>query len=286
MPLAQQSSGIAEGFGVWPERRWSKGRRYLLVQTLSFALLLAACSAPEAAKTHGTGGHSGTSSPPTSSPLSSGWLGPVPDFLGKIFIQLTQSGKHLQGTITEVEVTASATLSTTAHPFTATVSGSTIAFDVQNATTPYWTGQLEGSGQMALQFNDSNGPVTTTLSPSSIGALDDSESSEHAILDGNLAGSCAVNYPDHDAVVILVGTQPDGNSAATDCATAVGEGYLADNDPDLSGDVGVCVEGAWGSWADIVEDSGGQSIGKQICTWIGQDGGPSPTFLSTPATFY
>lgn len=257
---------------------------------------LAGCSSAPAPANKSSGGNPcgktncGSNSTPNpqaaATALSSGWLGSVPDSLTQMFIQLTQSGKHLQGTITEVGVTSSATLSTTAYPFTASVSDSTIAFDVQNTTTSYWTGQLEQSGQMALQFNDSAGPVTTTLSPSSLAALDTTEANEQAILDGNVPGSCAVNYPNHAAVVILVGPQPEGNSASADCAAAVAEGYLADNEPDLSGDTGVCVEGAWGSCADVVQDSGSQSIGKQICIWITQDGGPSPTFLSTPATFY
>jgi hypothetical protein len=272
------------------DRRRLNGVAAGLAIALAGAALLAGCGSTTSSS--GTSRSSGsqhaapTPTPSVAPSLSSGWLGSVPDFLTEMFIQLTQSGLHLQGTITEVAVTYSATLSTTAYPFTATVSGSTIAFDVQDATTPYWTGQLQTSGQMALQFNDSKGPVTTTLSPSSIAALDATESSEQAILDGNVSGSCSVNYPGHDAVVTLVGPQPDGNSASADCATAVAEGYLADNDPDLSGDTGVCVEGAWGSWADIVEDSGGQAIGTQICAWITQDGGPSPTFLSMPATFY
>jgi len=102
---------------------------------------------------------------------------------------------------------------------------------------------LQTSGHMELQFNDSGGPVTTTLSPSSIAALDTAESKEQAILDGSVPGSCAVNYPGHDAIVILVGCEPDGNSASADCATAVAVGYLADNDPNLGGYTGVCVEG-------------------------------------------
>jgi hypothetical protein len=83
---------------LWSDK---KGRRCLPLLALSSAFLLASCSAPGAAKSHSPVSHTASSPPTAASPLSSGWLGPVPDFLTKIFIQLTQSGKHLQGTITE-----------------------------------------------------------------------------------------------------------------------------------------------------------------------------------------
>ena len=68
MPLAPQSAGSAEGFGVGRDRESSKGRRYLSVLGLCFALLLAACSAPGTAKTHSPVGHIASRAPATSSP--------------------------------------------------------------------------------------------------------------------------------------------------------------------------------------------------------------------------
>lgn len=265
---------------------------HLFVVAGGMAVLLSGCSI---SFSQGSGSNSGAATiqpSPTSQrdSLSTGWLGPLPNYLTQMFLQLTQTGNHLQGTITEVGVTSEATLSTTDYPFTATVTGTTIAFDVQTSSDPYWAGQLQGSGQLSLQFDNSSGPQTATLSPSSIAGLDSAEASEQAILSGTRAGTCTVNYPGHAAIVTFVGTQPDGNVAWQDCQKANSIGYWWDNNwtanSATSGDTGVCVYGAWGSWADIVRDEGGQVIGTQICQWLQQDGGPSPTFLSTPPTFY
>lgn len=268
-------------------KRW-----WMIPLSLAIGVQVAGCgvsigSGPTSVPTATT---SEPSLPSGQTPLSSGWLGPMPNYLTQIFIQLTQSSNHIQGTVTEVSVTSDATLSTTDYPFTATVTGSTIAFDVQGSSDPYWAGQLQSSGQMVVQFDNSNGPETATLGPSSIAAFDSAEASERAILDGNVPGTCTVNYPNHAAIVTLVGTQPDGNVAWQDCQKANSIGYWWDNNWASNSateyDSGVCVYGSWGSWADIVRDEGGQVIGSQICQWLQQDGGPSPTFLSTPPTFY
>ncbi len=265
---------------------------HLFVVAGGMAILLSGCSVSVSQSSGPSSGAAPIQPSPTSqqAPLSTGWLGPMPNYLTQIFIQLTQTGSHLQGTITEVGVTSEATLSTTDYPFTATVTGTTIAFDVQNSSDPYWAGQLQASGELSIQFDNSSGPVTATLSPSSIAGLDSTEASEQGILAGTLPGTCTVNYPGHAAIVTLVGTQPDGNVAWQDCQEANSIGYWWDNNwaanTATEGDTGVCVYGSWGSWADIVRDEGGQVIGSQICQWLQQDGGPSPTFLSTSPTFY
>ena len=260
-------------------------RRRLLALAVATMFLMTGCTIQIGS---GPTAQSGTGT--IQRPLSSGWLGPLPNVLSQMFIQLTQAGNHLQGTITEVSVTSNATLSTTEYPFTATLAGKAIAFRVQNASDPYWAGELQNSGQLALQFNTGDGPTVATLDQSSIAGLNSAEAREQAILAGNVPGACTVNYPGHAAIVTLVGTQPDGNVAWQDCQKANSIGYWwANNWTSNSAteyDSGVCVYGSWGVWADIVRDEGGQVIGGQICQWLQQDGGPSPTFLNTPPTFY
>lgn len=211
------------------------------------------------------------------------WSGPIAGTLALLALNIQPSGTVFNGNEAQFTVSAAASITRQSMSFSATLSGSQVNIVGAGANAGLWQGTITG-GLLKVQSTGSSPTMTATLAPTSQTALNSSVVGETALLDGTGSGSCTIGYPSHNAEITLSGPQPDGNSAGADCAVAVSLGYMSLTTP--ANESGVCVEGAWGSWADVVRDTGEQIIGTRICSWLSRDGGPAPTFLTTPPTWY
>ncbi len=198
-----------------------------------------------------------------------------------MFVQFDSTGSQLSGTLYQASISPSGSnaVKTESFSFAGTRQGSVLSLNV--STGAQWTATLAG-GELRLRYTDTGGlPAVATLTGSSIDAYDSSVQSEEATLAGS--GGCTVQYPNHDAAVTVSGSF-NGQVASKICQDAISQGYVSIQ-PDSSEDI-VCVVASWGQNAVVVRDTGGQSIGRQICKWVDADHGPIPTWASTPANFY
>jgi len=222
-------------------------------------------------------------SPTPTDVLEQGYMGGGTTFV--MFLQFDTTGTTVSGTLTQASVTTrnSSGIATETFGFTGMHNGQVVELDVPQATGGKWTATIDGT-RLRLRYIDSTGlPAITTLMASSLDAFASSVQEERAALAGNAPGACTVGYPHHDAMVSIWGDFGTENATQA-CNDAVKIGYVSIA-PDTSEDI-VCVVGGWGVNALVVRDSGGRAIGSQICRWVEADRGPSPTFTSTPATYY
>jgi hypothetical protein len=199
-----------------------------------------------------------------------------------MFVQFDTTGQQLSGSLYQASFSPSGQdgVATQTFSFGGTRQGNVIVLNVSSGGQ--WTATLDGS-TLRLRYTDTQGlPAIATLTGSSIDAYDSSVQGERAMLSEGGAG-CTVEYPNHYATVTVSGVF-GGQQASQICADAMSQGYVT-VPADASEGI-VCIVGSWGVSAVVVRDTGGQIIGSQICKWVQRDGGPTPTWASTPATFY
>lgn len=102
-------------------------------------------------------------------------------------VQLTRTLATLQSRIAEAEDLESDNVSTTPFPF-----------DYAGATGPCWAGQILGTSELQVQYNDSSEPELATPSPSATSDYAARVTKELSTLAGSVCGSCTVNYPSHE----------------------------------------------------------------------------------------